>query len=626
MTIIELNKNFQINYNPVQNEHQIKKTTDQKMQDFIKYEDKEKKGRRFFTKIGDSIKGAINKRTTVKAAAKNWDKERLLNGRIKKFQELGGKGLKLQTEAGDSIVGCYFNLSHFYEKVKNMGGVPGKIRLISNHPFFEKAEPVILHSVIEERDFSGIKIPYEDTLEEYFRNPETFIAFCKKNNYQAIWEDTLSEVTPAGYFFASRKKNIILVKNSKQKDISRLKSSTCFSIQPRKNFNRVESRIFKAQSKSSEAIIFDKNIDELQESFLKEAAEKESITWELLPYGDSTILLRENPFLGDQIKAIEKGKLHTSPIFDLKIDKTENLELNRSDKKGIVVISPHQYNNAASYPEEISQFLLMGLDVLAYDHPGVGLSEGYVTEKGLREGIFSVGNFLTENLGFQENQIIFKGECGGGIIASEASKKFPEAHLWADQSPLNYWETTESFLKNALEDLEDEKGILNKITYVMFYIGLHYLLSSISKIMQILLPNIDIKKNMQNSQGLKIYTIGTPDEKGEGGDEYVLEKHIQEIQETLNNLKGGYFLEMKGQGHITHYWWAQQKVKDQIYHIFQEKNLLRNPFEALSKKEEKKPFQAIEKPFLEQGFLSYIWENASWKNLSEQFADLRQSL
>ncbi len=563
------------------------KTVDQKIQNFIKHEYGTKKNRGFFNTISAYMAGMLNKRTTIKAASRNWDKERLINGKIKQFQEIGGEGVRLQTKSGDSVVGCYFSLSNFYQKIKDIGGRPVRLRFKSDHPFIESAEPVILSAKNGSSSVSGVRIPYHPNLEEHFRNPKDFITFCKNNDYKVLWEDTLSEMTPSGYFFSSRKKNIILVKISKSDSISQLKSSE-FEVKKRNAFNQTESLIFDFQITSDQAILFEKSKESLEKEFKKNLIldSADYICWDLISYGSSTILIKDLN-LSEKIQAMTAGELNIYPLIDLEIDEIETLNLEKTEEKGVVVIAPHQTTSSVGSVDEICKFLLMGMNVLVYDHPGVALSKGYVSEKGLREAVFSVGDFLTKQLKFNQKQIVFKGECGGGIIVSEACKRFPNAHIWADQSPQNYWGSTKSFLRKAVKKLKDEKGIKSKITSMFFQIGLHQnFYCPVSLTMGLVLPKMDLLENFKNCKGTKIYTIGVPDANGKGGDDYVPQEHQQKIRETLNSIKNeSHFIEMPSFGHITHHWWALEDVEEEIYQILQEKNLLHGPFGNALKKE-----------------------------------------
>ena len=137
---------------------------DLKIQAFVKYEHGNKHKKKFITKIKHSWSGGINKRTTIKAASRKWDKKRLVDGKITQFHTIGGQGIRFHTKSGDTVIGCYFPLSNFYQTIKEMGGKPTYLSFYFNHPFFEYTQPVILTSN-EHPSIPGIQIPYHVNLD-----------------------------------------------------------------------------------------------------------------------------------------------------------------------------------------------------------------------------------------------------------------------------------------------------------------------------------------------------------------------------------------------------------------------------------------------------------------------------
>ena len=377
------------------------------------------------------------------------------------------------------------------------------------------------------------------------------------------------------YFCASRKKNLILVKKSINETLSKLQL-TSFEIKARETFNAQEALLFEASCQNSEAIVFNKSLANLNHRFKKNLILEnvETAGWTLLSYGNSTLLIK-NVFPAKKINAAKNKGLYTHPFYHLNFKEINTLNLKNLEKRVVTVLAMQQYASFMAYAHEITKFLLIGTDVLAYDHPGVALSEGNSSKDGLREAVFSIADFLIQQLKFKQEQIIFKGQCAGEIAISEVWKQCPNSHL----SPQNYWGATKSFLNDTKENIKYQTGLKNRIKYPFFALGATCG-TPISYMMKMALPNFDVVENLKKMQGLKIYTIGVPDEDGNGGDNYVPKMHQQNIKKILESENEGYFLEIPGIAHVTNDWWCRETVNKKIYQIFKEKNLTYGPFNS----------------------------------------------
>ncbi|WP_420422369.1 hypothetical protein [Simkania sp.] len=128
---------------------------------------------------GTQLTSYINSRTIVKGADRAWDRNRLIEGKYKQFQRIGGDPLTLTTQTGDQISAFHFEVDSFYREVDKMGGKFVDLELNMNHPFFENAQPVELSLQQKMSSQSGVRIPYTSDLESEFKNPKDFLAFCK---------------------------------------------------------------------------------------------------------------------------------------------------------------------------------------------------------------------------------------------------------------------------------------------------------------------------------------------------------------------------------------------------------------------------------------------------------------
>jgi len=73
--------------------------------------------------------------------------------------------------------------------------------------------------------------------------------------------------------------------------------------------------------------------------------------------------------------------------------------------------------------EKLSIFNDMGLNVFIFDYRGYGQSEGAPSETGLYEDARAAYNYLTEERGIRENNIILYGESLGGAVVIDLARK-----------------------------------------------------------------------------------------------------------------------------------------------------------------------------------------------------------
>jgi len=521
-----------------------------------------------------SLTSSINKKSVLLGAGKPWDSERLKNGKFSQFQQIGGRPLTIHTSYGDKVSAFDFKVKNFHEALTKLGGQHAQLELNMQHPFFDGFETVKIS--FGKQEIPALRIPYDPKLETEFKNPQAFLDFAKRMNYELIWEDTLEPFqTTTGFsswFKNSRKQNLILVR---QTDMKKLKPEKKEKLSITSTEKEESIRFFPFFSKEplkTRAIIFPSNNHKLFELFsmTTKGLKVESSTWDLMKIPGYVLFLESNDFT-DILARAEERQVDRLPIFQIITAPISRLNL--SEDRGTVVLMMNQSNSFASYSHEILTFLFAGINVVAYDDPGKGLSQGKCAEENLTEAARAIGKYLLNHQKIRQNQILFKGQCFGGLVASEASKIFPASHVWVDQSPQNFPGAAEKWLENSKK-------------------APTFLTSFLSGIISPILPSYDVVENLKHNHGLQIYTIGVPDEKGNGGDQLVPILHRDKIETWVRRYPMGSYLTIKGGTHVTD-WWIDPQVNKSAHEVLRKASLAKPVFPEAPKNAQ----EALERRF-----------------------------
>ena len=498
----------------------------------------------------------------MRGASHPWDRERLIAGKLKKYQEIGGKPLTLTTKTGDKISAFDFTVKDFHQKMSEMGGTLSSLELHIDHPFFERAKPVIISKPGIRTPVHGIRIPYDASLESEFKHPKDFLAFCNKMNYTLYWEGSKQPFTPTSwYHFNSMKQNLILVPNCDNRSINNMTPASSITIDDAVSFDDHFS-FFNEKPLTSKAIVFEENLDDVERLFTANGGLKiELSSWNMIRHKGKLYIL-ESPELTSTLGLAETRRVDTLSSFRLKASPIRKPKLDA--ERSTVVLSMNQSNSFASYSHEVLTFLLSGVNVLTYDNAGKGLSKGKNSQQGMTEAIRSTGDYLTEKHGLRQDQIIFKGQCAGGLPSSVAGKIFPRSHIWIDQAPKTF--------AGAAKDMAAAKGaemVEKARTRKQRALG-HMVKKSgplVSGLAKAMLPSYNVSKNLKKGKGVQIFTIGVPDSRGRGGDKMVPVRERDSIAKTVERIPHGYYLPMESATHVTD-WWLIPSTKKSIDDIF----------------------------------------------------------
>jgi fermentation-respiration switch protein FrsA (DUF1100 family) len=94
------------------------------------------------------------------------------------------------------------------------------------------------------------------------------------------------------------------------------------------------------------------------------------------------------------------------------------------EAKYIVIFSHGNASNITRLDFIYNFFNRANVSYIAYDYPGYGKSPGMPSEQGLYASLETVYNYVKDNLGYSQEQIIFHGISLGGAVTVDVASRF----------------------------------------------------------------------------------------------------------------------------------------------------------------------------------------------------------
>lgn len=377
-----------------------------------------------FTKY---LGGNLNSHTIIRGSLKEWDPKRLKEGKHPLLGKLGGEHLEFISTTHEKVDAHYFEASKFLEKLNEMGGERKVLRFNfpKDSPFFTANKVNLLVAEdfsIEMHELDSSKLDLEDR-EKFEIAERTLRKFGK----------TLVKDEATGKHYAldvvSYERLLKTSYNTKPED-SKNPIFSDFKID--ETIKREDN--FLNFSNEIPAIVFKQSDLERHKDIELEKLLYQT-SWQLV-FGDNDNVYLVRRSDGPALEMFFMPNRFKDPEMTLSIADAEPLE----PTKKTILITQNQTDIYEQHVSEIFSYALEGINVLAYNNPGKGLSTGLADNANLNASIESAYQYLHQIRKVKDEDIIAKGQCFGAAPTGWLGRKHPKINLIMDQNLANFHE------------------------------------------------------------------------------------------------------------------------------------------------------------------------------------------
>ena len=272
-------------------------------------------------------------------------------------------------------------------------------------------------------------------------------------------------------------------------------------------------------------------------------------------------------------------------------DKPKKDEEKSAEDRGVVLLSQGLAVHYEGNLSEVLTFVLEGINVMAYNIPGNGMSQGPADQENINASIEAAYHFLKEVKNIPDEKILAKGLCFGAAPTAWLGRKYPQINLMLDQNPANFRDLMPKAV-NMFADLVFPAGSKPEGIQEHFYSMVANLVRDNSVIQGIavaIFKGYDVATDLSYNEGHKLLHRDIPqiDDQGlnVGGDELVPEHHPSLLLEAVKKIEGKeiYQTVNPGGAHGQAWWRHNADVKgpscfDEVVRFLKEADLKRELF------------------------------------------------
>lgn len=508
----------------------------------------------------------INKFSILRGTLKGWDSTRLLAGKHVSFDQIGATHLQLKSKNGDVVDATYLEASTLANKLEKFGGqrVEFKPNFNTEDPYERKEVNVSLKNGTS---FKALHISLtalaqhnwdKRPLEEYYATKKMVIIQDKEGEFYAIPRMTYNSLMKA--------------KQIKEDELSE-------DISDKQDVGENELELApKGQQVTTKftGYYFEKSSPELKT--LLDNLEISKTPWILKEYGDKAFLVKRA-----DLPNIDLCYKQNASLENLEMKKAIPVE--SSQEQGTVLLSMNQTEVYEQYTSEFLTFALAGVNVMAYNNGGKGLSKGGSDINSINDQIETAYQYLKNIKQVPDNKILAKGQCFGGAPTAWLGRQHPNINIMMDQSPANFYDVAAKIMKDKIAPKENDDSISASIRRgIIRALGLNYIIDGIAKA---IMAGYDSPKNLSYNRGHKLIHHNIPNEFGGGGDKLVPDVHIEKLKEAADKAEPKYSPPSRkrkdmsynpGGIHVSH-WFSNPTSYTSVMNFIHEAGLASNMFE-----------------------------------------------
>jgi hypothetical protein len=362
---------------------------------------------------------------------KNWDPDRLLAGKHVSFGQIGATHLQLRSKFNDTIDATYLEASSLANKLESFGGKRMQFHPnISGEDPYERKEVNI--SLKDGTKFKALHINFSalqqtdgdlGPIESYYGAKKMVIIQDKEGELYAVPRATYESL-------------------NKSKQVKENELSEDVSSKDPVPMDELELAPAEQQGNTDfTGYYFDKKSPELQK--VLENLEIGKTPWILKEYGDKAFLVKRT-----DLPKIELCHRQDPSLANLSMKEAKPLE--SSGEQGTVLLSMNQTEVYEQYASEFLTFALEGVNVMAYNNGGKGLSKGGSDVGSINDAIETAYQYLRNVKQVPDNKILAKGQCFGGAPTAWLGRQHPNINVMIDQAPANFYDVAAKIMKDKI--------------------------------------------------------------------------------------------------------------------------------------------------------------------------------
>lgn len=509
-----------------------------------------------FLNLFKLIEGIFNSHTIITGASKHWDCKRLEAGKHKLFQEIGAEHVQLISQTGCTVDTHYFSAATVMEHLESLGGKRKLFEIdIKDIQLFTGKKCICKLS-----DDASVE------LQEIHLSP----AQQQKNKYGDFEINTyLSQITGHDIRVIQEEKSgkFYVIDSKTSGDLFTAKLLSMKSILANAHIQETPfNKTFLSEHGEFPGVKFEKNSSQWEEAVkLLEEMKIDKALWNIVET-DQAVYVAPS-------KHCEKISWAAENINVSITEKPATAQLATSER-GVVLLTMNQTDVYEAYPHEILTYALQGIDVMAYNNPGKGLSNGLADKENVNASLEACYQYLKKKK-IPDEKILAKGQCFGVAPTAWLGRKHPHINIMLDQGPANFHDVAMQTVNETADNMMgNERSCL--IRWLGKMLRNNFIINGIARA---IFGGWNVLGDLAQHRGNKIFNINVPDANGQGGDKLVPPHHPHLMLNSIEDTQGKKVTLSVNPGatHITD-WWAGRESQDTVVHFLEQTGISQSLF------------------------------------------------
>lgn len=240
-------------------------------------------------------------------------------------------------------------------------------------------------------------------------------------------------------------------------------------------------------------------------------------TADTMPCGWMTVPVQNNKILILSARDVEKltAQNHLKDGHLSLPYEEQEIDLSNSSQAGTVILALGYEGVYEAYKYEITNLLLKGVNVMAFNYSGYGESRGNPSLADLKTNLESVYTHLQENYPLPDEKIMVKTLCMSGAGGAYLVSKHPRLHLFLDQTYSDFQVLVTRIFETKMLKYVDKiknKTDMGKIRSFFIDTFSRQLLTLVKVVIKLAIPHWKVNEDIKKSEGQIAMLVTKEDE------------------------------------------------------------------------------------------------------------------